>query len=58
MRTRTETHGHQTKRQPRGRGKTYHTNKGKCLHPKAIASFCKMKNWVKLNEPELYEAFE
>ena len=42
------------------RGRFFHGNKamkGKCLHVKAVASFYKVKEWVRKNEPEHFDAF-
>ena len=44
------------KRLPRGR--FFHGNKATCSRLKAVASFYKVKDWVELNEPEFFEAFQ
>ena len=36
----------------------FHGNKVTCERHKAVAAFYKVKDWVELNEPEFYEAFE
>ena len=44
------------KRLPRGR--FFHGNKATCSRLKAVTAFYKVKDWVELNEPEFFEAFQ
>ena len=40
------------------RGRFFHDNKATCSRLKAVSSFYKVKDWVELNEPEFFEAFQ
>ena len=40
------------------RGRFFHGNKATCSRLKAVSSFYKVKDWVELNEPEFFEAFQ